>query len=200
MKPSGLLSIFTLLEKKGSNRGLVIISSAKLSYSYPSQCKTPLQSNLALLKLLEKRSCAHTIHLKCIFAGYCCALQHCTKKWVQKVFHMSNETNWSLLLLLCFYIHFSFFFVFLFCLFGIVSFVTMTFDNFQFQSQVRLSQINLIGPIRLKFNFYAVFIEWGSWMDFLFVGQQNMVKYWDFRSKISRSCYKSLVLKITRHD
>ena len=52
--------------------------------------------------------------------------------------------------------------MFLLYFFGIVSFVTKTFDQFQFQSQVRLSLINEKVPIRLKFKLYSVIIKWGS--------------------------------------
>ena len=40
-----------------------------------------------------------------------------------------------------------------------LNFVTTTPDKFQFQSQVRLSQFNVIVPIRLNFKLDAVFIE-----------------------------------------
>ena len=84
--------------------------------------------------------------------------------------------------------------------FGFVSFVTTTPDKFKFRSQIRLSQINVMVPIRLKFKRYANFIEWGSRIDFLFMGWQDIVNYWDFPYKISRNCHKSLEPKITRHD
>ena len=90
--------------------------------------------------------------------------------------------------------------MFLFYFFGIVSFVTTTLDKFQFQSQVRLSQIKVIVPIRLKFKLYAVFIKWGSRIDFLFMGRLDIVNYWDFPSKIFRHCHKRLVPKIVSHD
>ena len=47
---------------------------------------------------------------------------------------------------------FDSFFVLLFGFFAILSFVATTPDKFQFQSQVRLSQINVKVPIRLKFK------------------------------------------------
>ena len=121
------------------------------------------------------------------------------KNWVQIVVYMSKERNWFFvrrLFLFCFCL----FFVFLFYFFGIVCFVTTTPDKFQFQSQVRLSRINVIVPIRLKFKLYAVFIEWSSRIDFLFMGRQDIVNYWDFLSKFSRHCHKRLVPKIVRHD
>ena len=88
---------------------------------------------------------------------------------------MSNERNWNLFLRRLFLFCFRFFFVFLFYFFGIVSFVTTTPDKIQFQSLVRLSQINVIVPIRLKFKLYAIFIESGSRIDFLFKGRQDIL-------------------------
>ena len=72
------------------------------------------------------------------------------KNWGQNVVYMSNERNYNLSFLLCFLIRFCFFFVPLFNFFAFVCFVTTTYDNFQFQSQQSLSQINVIVPIRLK--------------------------------------------------
>ena len=120
------------------------------------------------------------------------------RNWVQNVSYMSNERNWSLLCCLLIF-QFCFFFVLPSYFFGIVSFVITTPDKFQFQSRLRLSQINVIIPIRLKFKLYAVFIKWGSRIDFLFMRRQNIVNYWDFPSKISRNCRRRLVLKITRY-
>ena len=51
------------------------------------------------------------------------------------------------------------FFALILYFFGIVGFVTTTPDKFQFQNQIRLSQINVIVPVRLKFKLYAVFIK-----------------------------------------
>ena len=93
------------------------------------------------------------------------------KNWVQNVLYKSNERNWSLLLpvrrrfLICFWLFFVLFFV-------IVTFVTTTLDNIQFQSQVRLSQINLVVPIYLKFKRYSIFNEWGGGLNFLVVAPQ----------------------------
>ena len=91
------------------------------------------------------------------------------KNWVQNVFYMSNKKNWSVFLRSLFLFCFCFFFLFFFYFFGIVSFVTTTLDKFQFQSRVRLSQINVIVPIRLKIKLCAVQIEWGSSIDLLFI-------------------------------
>ena len=84
--------------------------------------------------------------------------------------------------------------------FVFVSFVTIIFDNFQFQSQIRLSQVNMVVPLRLKIKLYAVFIEWGVRINLLFVGQQDIVNYWDFPSKITRNCHKKLVPKSARYE
>ena len=120
------------------------------------------------------------------------------KNWMQIVVYMSNERNWNVFLRSLFLFCFCFFFVFLFYFFSIESFLTTTPDKFQFQSQVRLSQINVIIPMRLKFKLYAVFIEWGCRIDFLILGRQDIVNYWDIPSKTSGN--KRLVPKITRHD
>ena len=118
---------------------------------------------------------------------------------MQHVIYMSNEKNRNLprRLLLFRLCHF---FVLLFYFFGIVSFVTTTPDKVHFQNQLRLSHINVIVPIRLKFKLYAVFNKLGNRIDFLFMGRQATVNYWDFPSKISRNSLKSLVPKIARHD
>ena len=113
---------------------------------------------------------------------------------------MSNERDWILLFRRLFLFCFGSFFVLLFYFLGILNFVTTTPDKFQFQSQVRLSQINLLACFRLKFKLYAVFNEWGSSINFLFMGRQDIVNYWDFPSKVSTNCHKRLVPKITRHN
>ena len=98
------------------------------------------------------------------------------KNWTQNVVYMSNERNWRLLLLLrCrFLIRFCLFLVLLFYFFSIVNFVTTTSDKFQFPSQKRLSQINVLVPVRLKLKLYAVFIKWSSRIDSLFMGRQGI--------------------------
>ena len=90
--------------------------------------------------------------------------------------------------------------VLLFLFFTLVCIVTTSFDKLELQCQKRLSQINIIAPIRLKFKLYAVFIKLGSWINFLFMRGQDIVNNWDFPSKISRHCHKRLVPKIVvRH-
>ena len=114
---------------------------------------------------------------------------------------MRNDRNWSLFVLLDrrFFIQFRLFFLLFSIFYCIVGFVT-TFNKFQVQSKIRLLQINVRIPIRLKIKLYAVFIEWGSRIYFLFLGRQDIVNYWDFPYKISRNGHKRLVLKTTRHD
>ena len=87
-------------------------------------------------------------------------------------------------------------FVLLFLFFTLVCILTTSFDKFGLQCQKRLSQINIIVPIRLKFKPNAVFIKWGNWINFLFMWGQDIFNNWDFPSKISRHCHKRLVSKI----
>ena len=93
------------------------------------------------------------------------------KNLTQIVLYMSNERNWSLLLLFRrrFRLCFGHFFVLFIISLGVFSFAT--FDKFQFQSQVRLSQINIVVHICLKFKLYAAFIERGGRINFVFVGR-----------------------------
>ena len=122
------------------------------------------------------------------------------REWVQNVVYMSNDRNWSLFLLFYrhrrFFIRFCLFFVLIFNFFGFLSFVITTLDKFQFRSQVRPSQINVIISIGLKLRLYAVLIKKSCRINFLFVGRQDIINYWDFPSKISRDCHKRLVPKI----
>ena len=108
------------------------------------------------------------------------------KNSVKNVVYLSNEEIWNLSLLFCHLrcslIRFSFFFVLSFNFFAVVSFVTTTLDSFEFQSQVPLFQINPIYPIRLNFKLDAVFVDGGSGINFLLVGRQDIVIYWDFPS------------------
>ena len=120
------------------------------------------------------------------------------KNWVQNLNYRSNEMNWSLfhILLFQFFVRFCLLLVLLFNFCAIVIFVTTTFDKFQFQSQVRMSQSNVKFPLSLKLKFIAVFINWCSRLNFLLVGRQNIVNYWDFPSKGSRNCQKKWYRKL----
>ena len=123
------------------------------------------------------------------------------KMWVQNAVYVSNDRNWSFLLLrlLRFFIRFCFSLSSFSSFFGFVNFVTTTPDKFQFPSQVGLSQVSVVVPIRLKLELYAVLIEWGSRKSFLFVGQ-DIVNNWDFPSRISINCHKRLLPKVARYD
>ena len=119
--------------------------------------------------------------------------------WVQKwCLHElgDNEKNCSHLFLFrgWFLIHFCLLFALFFIFFRIVSFVTTTLDRGQFPSQVRPSEINIVVPIRLKTKLYAVFIERSSSINFLFVGQQHIVSYWDFQD------FQKLAQKVARQE
>ena len=125
------------------------------------------------------------------------------KNWVQNIFYMSNERDRCLLLLLSrrFLIR-SCLFVLLFSYFSdFETFVTTSTEKYQFQSQVRLSQINIIVPIRSRIKLNAVFMKWGSSsINLMFVGRQDIVNYWGFPSKNSKNGHKRLVPKTARHD
>ena len=77
---------------------------------------------------------------------------------VQNVVYKSNEGNWCLLVVTISSSAFAAFFL-LFNFSDLWSFVTTTLDNIRSQSQVSLSQINVILRIRLKFKLYAVPIK-----------------------------------------
>ena len=90
---------------------------------------------------------------------------------------MRNERNCSIFIyfvrLSCFRSSLRIFLVLFLHLFAFVGNVTTTPDIFQFQSQVSLSEIERIVPIRLKFKLYAIFIEWCSRINVLFMGPQD---------------------------
>ena len=82
------------------------------------------------------------------------------KNRVENIVYKNNEGNWSLLLLLHpFLIRFCLCFLLLFNVFGILSFVTTTLGFFQFQSQVLLSENNLVLSIGLIIKLYAAFLD-----------------------------------------
>ena len=120
------------------------------------------------------------------------------KNWMHYVVYIGNSSYFFFLIapIACFSKNNRLIFVLLFLFFTLVCIVTTSSDKFELQCQKRLSQINIIVPIRLKFKLYAVFIEWGSWINFLFMWGQYIVNNWDFPSKISRHCHKRLVPKI----
>ena len=120
------------------------------------------------------------------------------KKWVQIVLYVCNDMNSSLFVLFpCrFLIRFCLFFALFFHLFVNVSFVSTTLDKFQRHCRIRLSQINVVTTIRLKFKLYAFFIEWDGRINFLFVRGQDIINSWDFPYVISRNCLEKLVPKL----
>ena len=97
------------------------------------------------------------------------------KNWLQNVVSMNNDRIGSVFQLLRFLICVCFFSVLFFNFFAFVGFMTTTFHKFQFQSQVSVSQVKVKVPLRLKFKLYAVFIEWGSGIRFLFVWRQSII-------------------------
>ena len=82
------------------------------------------------------------------------------KNWLQNAVHMIKKRNWILFspLRRRFHIRFIYFVLYLY-FFVIVSLLTLKLGNFQFQSQIRLFQINVEITIRLNFKLYAVSIE-----------------------------------------
>ena len=61
-------------------------------------------------------------------------------------------------------------FAFGFKFFRVLKFIITTFVHYPFRSQERLSQINVIVWMHLKFIFYTLFIEGVFRMNFLFIG------------------------------
>ena len=202
MKPSGLLSIFILLVKNGLDKGACIISSGNSSDLYATQCKTSLYSKTLRLKLLEMWDLCACIPFElqiCWLLMYTSTLEKSECKllftWV------TRRIRASCFLCRCrFFVCFCPFFVFFFTFFVIASFVITTLYKFQFQSQLRLSQINIVIPLFLKVKLYAFCAEWDSKKKLLFMGRQEIAIYWDFPSKISGNCHKKLVPKNARHE
>ena len=119
------------------------------------------------------------------------------KNWMHYVVYIGNSSYFFVIS--CFSGNNRLIFVLLFSL-TLVCIVTTSFDKFELLCQKRLSQIYVILPMRLKFKLYAVFIKSGSWINFLFMPEQDVVKFWDFPSKISRHYHKRLVPKFVWHD
>ena len=200
MKPSDLLSIFNLLLKKRFRQGCFHNFIKKFFIVVPLAVKNLLVFRDGSLEVVGNVRFVHIQFFRNVNLLIVGVHFNNGRNWVKKFVYMSNERNWCLFLLRPFLIRFYFFFVLLFYFFAIVSFVTTTPDKLQFQSQVLLFQINVIVPIRLKLELYAIFTQWGSMLYFLFMGRQDIVNYWNFSSKVSRNCHKRLVPKITRHD
>ena len=75
---------------------------------------------------------------------------------------------------------------------GTLSFITTTFDQFQFYSQKGLPYFNVLVLTRLEIRLHAFFIKWGWKIKLLFVGRQEFGNYRDDPFNISRNCRKSL--------
>ena len=118
------------------------------------------------------------------------------KNWMHYVVHIGNSSDFFFVVCSCFSKYNRLIFVLLFLFLTLVWIVTTSFDKFELQCQKSLSLVNGVVPIRLKFELYAGFVKWGSWINFLFMRGQDIVNTWDFSSKISRHCHKRLVPKI----
>ena len=118
------------------------------------------------------------------------------KKRMHYVVYIGNSSYFIFFVISCVSENNRLDFVLPFLFLTLVCIVTTPFVKFELQCQKRLSQINLMVLIRLKFKLYAVFIKWGSWINFLFMRGQDIVDNWDSPSKISRHCHKMLVPKI----
>ena len=114
---------------------------------------------------------------------------------MQYVVYKGNSSYFFFFVIGCFSEDIGLLFVLLFFL-TLVCIVTTSFEKLELQCQKRLPQINVIVPIRLKLKLYAVFIKWGSWINFLFMRRQAIVNNWDFPSKISGHRHMRLAPKI----
>ena len=199
MKPSGLLSIFILLrfrQRRFQN------SIRKFFIFVPLTMQNAFVFKDRYFEVAGKVRFVRIQSIRVVNLLIVDVYLNIGQNWVQIVVYMSREKSWSFFVLLRrhrFLIRFCLLFVLLFYFSGIVSFVTTTLAEFQFQSQVKLSQINVTVPTPLKFKLFAVFNESGSRTSFLFVGRPDIVNYWYLPSKVSRNCQKWLVPRIARH-
>ena len=76
----------------------------------------------------------------------------------------------------------------------IASILTWTCDQFEFQSLEKLSQLDAVVPMRLIFNLFAIFVDWGNGICFFSMGIPVFIKYLNFPSKISRNCLNTVVV------
>ena len=111
---------------------------------------------------------------------------------MQYVVYIGNSSHFFLFffVIACFSENKRLIFVLLFRFLTLECLVSTSFDKFELQCQKRLSHINVIVTIRLKFKLYAVFIKRGSLIIFLFMRGQDIGNNWDFPSKIFRHCHK----------
>ena len=145
------------------------------------------------VRLVRKQSIRVLIFPDCWFTIHHWKVTEC-KKFFTLVTRGSGapvSSSWSLS---------CFMFVLFSNFFPVVSFVITTLDNFQFQSQKCLSQINVVDPMRLKFIIFAVFIKWKSRIKLLLVGWPDIINYWDFSSHTFKNCQKNLVPKFYWYD
>ena len=86
--------------------------------------------------------------------------------------------------------------VLLFLFFTLECIVATSFDKFELQCQKRLSQVNVIVPVRLKFKLYAVFIQRDSWIIVLFMRGQDIVNNWAFPPRFPDTATKGWYRKL----
>ena len=203
MKPSVLPRFFIHSPcGKGSDKGASTVSSKTSWQSYPLQCKTAKPvcvQRWCPWSTWKCRNSEHRDHLNYKTADCWFTPQH-WKNITQNVVYMSVTGIWvaSCFSLISSFV--SFLLCDLFNFFDFVIFVTTTFDKFQLDRQLRLSQINVLALIRLKVQLYAVFIKLVSRMKFLFVGRKLIANYWDIPSETSRNCHKRLAPKTSSYD
>ena len=89
--------------------------------------------------------------------------------WMNYVVYIGNSSYFFFFVIACSGKNNRLIFVFLFLFLTLVCIATTSFDKVELQCQKRLSQINVIVPIRLKFKLYALFIKWSNWIKFLFM-------------------------------
>ena len=170
MTLSSLLSSFILFPEKMFLQRRFYIFIYKLFIAYPSHCRTHSIQKWLPRSHRKCKICAHRIHFNRKFDDCWCTPQHWKKMIATCCLHEQERSLVFLLLLFRLLISYCLFFVLLVNFFAIGSLITTTLDKFQFQSQVRLSQIILVIAIRLNVTLYAVFIEWGRTMySFLWV-------------------------------
>ena len=138
MKPSGLLNIFFLPMKNGSDKGTSKMSSGDSSWSQKLQCKTALYSDMAPLTWIcwKRKTCSHTNHLNSVFRD--CGFT--PQRWKN---FFTWVTTWTGRIFLHFFMYrilcgiFFWLILVLFCrFFRIVTFVTASYNQFPPWSQL----------------------------------------------------------------
>ena len=200
MKPSGVLSSFILLVKKGIRLGVSnILRILFIVIAFTMQNILVFRDGCLKVVWNVRLVCIESIgNVNLLFVN---VHFNIWENWMHYFDYIGNSSNFFFL-----FFTFSWFseynrliIVLLFLFLTLVCLVTTSFDKFELQCQKR--HINVIVPIRLQFKLYAVFIKWSSWINFLFMRRQDIVNNWDFPSKISRHCHKRLVPKsVVWHD